>query len=70
MVYLIPNQVGTAEAHKAGAKSDGLQKYIAEHKSKKLFGGIVIPKSGSFFTYTEIPYKFDKNLTDWKILEL
>jgi type III restriction enzyme len=60
----------TAEAHKAGYKSDGLQKYIAEHKGKKLFGGIVIPKSSSFFTYTKIPYKYNKDLTDWKILEL
>lgn len=60
----------TAEAHKAGPKSNGLQKYIAEHKNKKLFGGIIIPKSGSFFIYTGIPYKYNKDLTDWKILEL
>lgn len=53
-------------------KSDGLQKYIKEQnkKGKKLFGGIVHPKSDSFYTYTAIPYKFDKYLTDWKILDL
>src|SRR3989304_3136378 len=57
-------------AETAGRKSDGLQRYIKEQNSegKKLFGGIVIPKSGSFYTYTDIPYKYDKQLTDWKIL--
>ncbi|MFA6027184.1 MAG: DEAD/DEAH box helicase family protein [Ignavibacteriaceae bacterium] len=59
-------------AKEAGNKSDGLQKYISEQNNKKknLFGGIVIPKSGSFFTYTVIPYKYDKDLTDWKIIEI
>ena len=59
-------------AETAGRKSDGLQRYIkAQNKKvKKLFGGIVIPKSGSFYTYTDIPYKYDKQLTDWKILEI
>lgn len=59
-------------AKEAGNKSNGLQQYINDQnkKGKKLFGGIVIPKSGSFFTYTAIPYKYDKDLTDWKILEL
>lgn len=58
-------------AKEAGTRSDGLQKYIAEQNKKKknLFGGIVIPKSGSFFTYTGIPYKYDKELTGWQILE-
>ena len=59
-------------AKDAGNKSDGLQQYIKDQneKGKKFFGGIIIPKSGSFFTYTNIPYKYDKDLTDWKILEL
>ncbi len=58
-------------AKDAGNKSDGLQKYIKEQNKKKknLFGGIVVPKSGSFFTYTEIPYKYDTDLTGWKIIE-
>lgn len=57
-------------AKEAGNKSDGLQKYISEqNKNKKnYFGGIIIPKSGSFFTYTGIPYKYDKDLTEWEIL--
>src|SRR3990172_11474316 len=44
-------------AKDAGPRSNGLQKYIKEQNSegKKLFGGIVIPKSGSFYTYTDIP---------------
>lgn len=58
-------------AKDAGTRSDGLQKYILEQNKKKknLFGGIVIPQAKSFFTYTSIPYKYDKDLTDWKILE-
>lgn len=56
----------------AGPKSDGLQRYIKDQnkKGKNLFGGIIIPKSSSFYTYTNIPYKYDKQLTDWKILEI
>ncbi len=59
-------------AKEAGGKSDGLQQYIKEQnkQGKNLFGGIVHPKSGSFFTYAGIPYKYDKDLTDWKILEI
>lgn len=59
-------------AKEAGNKSDGLQHYIKKQNKngKKLFGGIIIPKSGSFFTYTDIPFKYDKDLTDWKIIEI
>lgn len=59
-------------AKEAGNKSNGLQKYISEQnkKGKKIFGGIVHPKAGSFYTYNNIPYKYDKELTDWKILEM
>ncbi|MDD3281768.1 MAG: hypothetical protein PHC83_09410, partial [Bacteroidales bacterium] len=58
-------------AKEAGTKSDGLQNYITKQNKnmKNLFGGIVIPKSSSFFTYTSIPYKYDKDLTGWKLLE-
>lgn len=60
----------TAEAPKAGPKSKGLQKYIADEnkKGKNLFGGIIVPKGGSFWTYTKTPYKYDKDLTGWEIL--
>ena len=58
-------------ASTAGTRSDGLQRYIKEQnkKGKNLIGGIIIPKAGSFYSYVEIPYKYDKNLTDWKIVE-
>lgn len=58
-------------AKDAGNKSDGLQKYIKEQnkKGKNLFGGIIHPKAGSFYTYTNIPYKYDKDLTGWKIVD-
>ncbi len=56
----------------AGPKSDGLQKYIKEQnkKGKNLFGGIVCPKAGSFWLYDKIPYAYDKELSDWVMLEL
>ena len=59
-------------AKDAGNKSDGLQEYIINQNKvgKNFFGGIVIPKAGSFFTYTNIPYKYDKNLTNWHILKI
>ncbi|MBR9683749.1 DEAD/DEAH box helicase family protein [Candidatus Woesearchaeota archaeon] len=55
----------------AGNKSDGLQRYIKERNKKggNLLGGIVHPKSGSFYTYTKIPYKYNKQLTDWEIID-
>ena len=58
-------------AKDAGTRSDGLQKYINEQNKKKknLFGGIVVPQAKSFFTYTGIPYKYNKDLTDWKIID-
>lgn len=59
-------------AKEAGNKSDGLQQYIKDQnmKGKNYFGGIIIPKSGSFLTYIGSPYKYDKDLTDWKIIEI
>jgi type III restriction enzyme len=58
-------------AKDAGTRSDGLQKYINEQNKKKknLFGGIIVPKSGSFFTETAIPYRYGEDLTDWKIID-
>jgi hypothetical protein len=59
-------------AASGGTRSDGLQQYIKEQnkKGKKLFGGIIIPKAGSFYTNTETPYKYDKQLTGWTILKI
>lgn len=59
----------TAEAQKAGPKSNGLQKYISDNKSKKLFGSIVVPEGDSFWINTKAPYKYDKSLKDWEVLE-
>lgn len=36
-------------------------------KGKNLFGGIVIPKSGSFWICDKTLYEYDKALTGWKI---
>ena len=59
-------------AKEEASSAEALQAYNKEQnkKGKKLFGGIVIPKSGSFYTYIDIPYKYDQQLTDWKILEI
>jgi type III restriction enzyme len=56
----------------AGSKSNGLQKYIKDQnkKGKKLFGGIVIPESGSFWLFDKLPYQYDEKLTGWNILEI
>jgi type III restriction enzyme len=54
----------------AKQKSDGLQKYIQvqNKKQKNLFGGIVHPKSNSFWIWNKIPYQYDKELTGWEVL--
>ncbi len=61
----------TAEAQKAGPKSNGLQKYIAEQNKngKKFFGSIVVPKGKSFWIYNKMPYVYDKELAGWSVLE-
>jgi type III restriction enzyme len=56
----------------AGPKSNGLQKYIREQnkKGKKLFGGIVEPKAGSFWLFNKEEYQYDQELTGWTILTI
>ena len=46
--------------------------YIAEQnkKGRNLFGSIVVPHGGSFWTYDKTPYKYDKSLTEWKIIDM
>jgi hypothetical protein len=48
-----------------------LLKYIKEQnaKGKNLFGGIVVPKGGSFYTFPKTPYKYNDALDGWEILE-
>ncbi len=61
----------TADVAKSGPKSNGLQKYISDQnkKGKKVFGSIVVPKGNSFWIYNKSPYKYDKDLTEWSVLE-
>ena len=59
----------TAEAAKS--RAEGLYQYIKEQnaKGKDLFGGIVIPHSGSWRYNDREVYEFDKNdLSQWKFL--
>ena len=57
-------------AKDAGPRAEGLHKFIKENKSKKLWGGIVIFKDGSFRYNHSEKYSFDeRNLSkDWEIL--
>lgn len=50
-------------AETAGTRAEGLAKYIAEQKQKgrKLFGGIVIEKNGTFWLNDKAEYKYDEN---------
>ena len=59
-------------ARDAKERAEGLQRYISEQnkRGKKIWGGIVIYKDGSF-RYNESPkYSFDEKIltADWKIL--
>ena len=58
-------------AETAKSKAEGLYQYIKEHntKGKNLFGGIVIPKDGSWRYNDNEIYEFNKNdLRSWKFL--
>ncbi len=58
-------------ADTAKNKAEGLAKYIKDEndKGKKLFGGIVIPKDGSWRYNDKLEYKYDpNNLSEWKFL--
>lgn len=57
----------------AGPKSDGLVKYIKEEnkKGRKLFGGIVTQRGGSWLYWAEGGYYYKENdFKDWEILDL
>ena len=57
-------------AKDAGARAEGLQKYIKDNKSKKVWGGIVIFKDGSFRYNHSEKYSYDEKNPgkDWEIL--
>ena len=59
----------TAELTKS--RSDGLIKYIAEHKKKKIDGGIVRYEKKSWLYFTDKEYKYNpKDIKGWKFLNL
>jgi type III restriction enzyme len=59
-------------AREAGPKAEGLQRYVKEQKGRKLWGGIVVFKDGSYRYNDSEKYKFDeRNLgKEWKMLTL
>jgi len=71
-VWLLDTKKGqTAESAKE--RAEGLAKYIKEQnkKSKKLFGGIVIPKNKQWWYNNSEKYEYNPNdLRDWKFLDL
>jgi type III restriction enzyme len=57
----------------AGPKSDGLVKYIKDEnkKGRKLFGGIVTQRGGSWLYWAKERYYYKENdFKDWEILDL
>jgi type III restriction enzyme len=62
----------TAAEEDAGPRAEGLYKYLeSQDKSRKrLFGGIVVNKGGTWRLNDNEKYTYDENLTNWKILEI
>jgi type III restriction enzyme len=57
----------------AGPKSDGLTKYIKDEdrKGRKIFGGIVTQRGGSWVFWAKEEYHYKENdFGDWKLLDL
>jgi len=58
-------------AKDAGARAEGLYKYLKTNKSKKVFGGIVTESHGSWRYNDKEKYEYNpNNLSDWKVLEM
>jgi type III restriction enzyme len=58
-------------AELAKSRSDGLVKYIAEQKKKKIDGGIVRYEKKSWLYFTDKEYKYNPNdIKGWKFLDL
>jgi len=83
VVKLADSRIGILEVKDAGdrdgktytkAKAEALQKYIADQKSKKLFGGIVIERNKAWYINSEATYDWEKcelgDWNEWKVLKL
>ena len=79
IVYMNDGRIGlfdtkgghTAENDQAKSKAECLSRYIADNKSKKLFGGIVIFVNGEWIYNDHAEYDYDdKDFSDWKALIL
>jgi type III restriction enzyme len=55
----------------AKSRADGLAAYIKSEKAKgkSLFGGIVVPKDGSWRYNDNENYQYEPTLKDWKFLQ-
>ncbi len=60
----------TAENEKAKYKSDALQKYVRNHNSLNLFGGLVVPTSNNKWLIQEHPDYDNDDKTKWKTFKL
>jgi len=79
IVQFSDNRVGLFDtksgrtAEEAGPRSEGLYRYIKNEnkKGKKIFGGIVVNKSGSWYINSNEKYDYNENdFSDWKILKI
>ena len=64
---------GGITAKDAGPRAEGLQNYIKteNRKARRLWGGIVIFRNGSWLLNENMKYAFDENdLSSWKLLAL
>jgi type III restriction enzyme len=58
-------------AKDAGARAEGLQKYIKKQKGKKIIGGIAIYVNGTWRYNDNEKYEYNpNNLSEWKVLEI
>ena len=62
----------TAKEDEAGPRANGLYKYLdsLDKSRKRIFGGIVVNKGGTWRLNDNEEYSYDDNLTNWKILQI
>ena len=62
----------TAKEEEAGPRAEGLYEYLSnlDKSRKKIFGGIVVNKGGTWRLNDNEKYSYDDNLIGWKVLQI
>ena len=62
----------TAKEEEAGPRAEGLYKYLdsLDKPRKRIFGGIVVNKGGTWRLNDNEKYSYDDDLTNWKVLQI